>query len=118
VLLRSGTLAVDLPLMEKYSVENVYWCRAPYIGAEHEIDLASLRTSPGLQEGFTTGDASVFRGSALTTGSIARDPGRARRTGTCWAECANHSVSAWHSDGTLRYRIDSPAPEIWAQWLV
>lgn len=48
-------------LMEKYSVEYVYWGRTPYLGAEHQIDLASLRTSPGLQEVFTNGEASVFR---------------------------------------------------------
>jgi uncharacterized membrane protein len=48
-------------LMQKYDVEFVYWGRTPFIGAEHEMDLASLRASPGLEEVFTSGDASVFR---------------------------------------------------------
>jgi uncharacterized protein DUF6541 len=48
-------------LLDEYGVDYVYWGGIPFLAANHEMDLASLRGSPGLEEVFTSEYASVFR---------------------------------------------------------
>jgi hypothetical protein len=48
-------------LMDAYGVKYVYWGRTPFLESNHEIELESLRGSPGLEEVFTNRSASVFR---------------------------------------------------------
>jgi uncharacterized protein DUF6541 len=48
-------------LMDEYGVKYVYWGRTPFFDSSHQIDLESLRSSPGLEEVVTNGGASVFR---------------------------------------------------------
>jgi hypothetical protein len=48
-------------LMTVFQVKYVYWGRTSFLDSDHQMDLESLRTSPGLEEVLTKDSASVFR---------------------------------------------------------
>ena len=48
-------------LMDEYGVKYVYWGRTTFPDSTHQMELESLRRSPGLVEVITSRNASVFR---------------------------------------------------------